>query len=133
MSVCPAGEKLTYRYASEEAGKMNHRYWTNACKTCALKAQCTTGPERRVARWEHEAVLEKVQERLDHNLEAMRVRRSTVEHPFGTIKCWMGATHFLCTTLPKVATEMALNVLGYNIKCVIALLGVRALVEAMRA
>ena len=112
---------------------MNHRYWTNACKTCALKAQCTTGPERRVARWEHEAVLEKVQERLDHNLEAMRVRRSTVEHPFGTIKCWMGATHFLCTTLPKVATEMALNVLGYNIKCVIALLGVRALVEAMRA
>ena len=81
----------------------------------------------------HEAVLEKVQARLDHNPDAMRVRRSTVEHPFGTIKCWMGATHFLCTTLPKVATEMALNVLAYNIKRVIAILGVRALVDAMRA
>ena len=129
---CPAGEKLTYRYASKEAGKVIRRYWTNACNTCALKAQCTTGPERRVARWEHEAVLEKVQDRLDHNPDAMRVRRSTVEHPFGTIKCWMGWTHFLCTTLPKVATEMAFNVLAYNIKRVIAILGVRALVEAMR-
>jgi Transposase DDE domain len=97
-----------------------------------MKSQCTPASERKITRWEHEAVLEKVQARLDHNPDAMRVRRSTVEHPFGTIKCWMGATHFLCTTLPKVATEMALNVLAYNIKRVIAILGVRALVEAMR-
>jgi Transposase DDE domain/Transposase domain (DUF772) len=131
--LCPAGETLAYRYASEEEGKVIRRYWTNACKTCSLKAQCTTGPERRVSRWEHEAVLEKVQDRLDRNPDAMRVRRSTAEHPFGTIKCWMGATHFLCTTLPKVATEMALNVLAYNMKRVIAILGVRVLVDAMRA
>jgi len=128
---CPAGELLPYRFSGIERGKTIRRYWTNACKTCALKAECTTGPERRISRWEHEAVLEKVQSRLDHNPDAMRVRRSTVEHPFGTIKCWMGATHFLTMTLPKVATEMALNVLAYNMKRVIAILGVGALLEAM--
>jgi len=128
---CPDGERLTYRFSGVEKGKTIRRYWTSACKTCALKAQCTKGPERRISRWEHEAVLEKVQARLDHNLDAMCVRRSTAEHPFGTIKCWMGATHFLMTTLPKVATEMALNVLAYNMKRVIAIMGVGALLEAM--
>jgi len=128
---CPAGERLSYRYQTVDKGKTIRRYWTNVCRTCALKAQCTPGSERRIGRWEHEAVLEKVQARLDHNPDAMRVRRSTVEHPFGTIKCWMGATHFLMTTLPKVATEMALNVLAYNMKRVIAIMGVDALLEAM--
>ncbi|MGI9403768.1 MAG: IS1182 family transposase [Hyphomicrobium sp.] len=128
---CPAGERLTYRYQSVERGKTIRRYWTNVCKGCALKAECTKGPERRISRWEHEAVLEKVQSRLDHNPDALRVRRSTAEHPFGTIKCWMGATHFLTMTLPKVATEMALNVLAYNMKRVISIMGVSALLEAM--
>ena len=128
---CPAGERLSYRYQSVDKGKTIRRYWTNVCRTCALKAQCTPGSERRIGRWEHEAVLEKVQARLDHNPDAMRIRRSTAEHPFGTIKCWMGATHFLMTTLPKVATEMALNVLAYNMKRVIAIMGVDALLEAM--
>ena len=128
---CPAGERLTYRFSGVEKGKTIRRYWTSACKICALKAQCTKGPERRISRWEHEAVLEMVQARLDHNPDAMVVRRSTAEHPFGTIKCWMGATHFLTMTLPKVATEMALNVLAYNIKRVIAIMGVGALLEAM--
>ena len=130
---CPAGERLTYRYQSEEDGKTIRRYWTSACKTCALKAQCTTGAERRISRWEHEAVLEKVQDRLDHNPNAMGVRRQTAEHPFGTIKCWMGATHFLTKKLPKVATEMALNVLAYNMKRMMAIAGVGGLLEAMRA
>ena len=89
---CPAGERLTYHFQSEEHGKTIRRYWASTCETCALKARCTTGPERRISRWEHEAVLEKVQARLDHNLDAMGVRRQTAEHPFGTIKCWMGAT-----------------------------------------
>jgi hypothetical protein len=128
---CPAGERLTYRFASVENGKTIRRYWTSACKSCALKAQCTTGPERRISRWEHEAVLEKVQSRLDSNPAAMGVRRQTAEHPFGTIKCWMGATHFLMRRLRKVSTEMALNVLAYNIKRVIAIVGVGALLEAM--
>jgi transposase len=130
---CPAGERLTYRHQSLEDGKTIRRYSTSACKTCVLKAQCTTGPERRISRWEHEAVLEKVQDRLDHNPNAMGVRRQTAEHPFGTIKCWMGATHFLTKRLPKVATEMALNVLAYNLKRVLAILGVSELLEAMLA
>ena len=129
---CPAGERLSYRYQGVDKGKMIRRYRTNACRTCELKARCTKGLERYIKRWEHEAVLEKVQARLDHNPDAMRVRRSTVEHPFGTIKCWMGATHFLMTTLPKVATEMALNVLAYNMKRVIAIMGVAAFLEAMK-
>jgi transposase len=128
---CPAGERLTYRFAGVEDGKTIRRYWTSACKSCALKARCTTGAERRISRWEHEAVLEKVQSRLDSNPGAMGVRRQTAEHPFGTIKCWMGATHFLMRTLRKVSTEMALNVLVYNIKRVIAIVGVGALLEAM--
>ena len=98
-----------------------------------MKAKCTPSPERRIGRWKHEASLEKVQDRLDRNPDAMRVRRSTVEHPFGTIKAWMGATHFLCRTLPKVASEMALCVLAYNIKRVMKILGVAGLIEAMRA
>ena len=130
---CPAGERLTYRFTGEEDGKKLRRYLTSACHTCALKAQCTTGHERRISRWEHEAVLEKVQDRLDHNPAAMVVRRQTVEHPFGTIKCWMGWTHFLTKRLPKVATEMALNVLAYNMKRVMMILGVGGLLEAMRA
>lgn len=130
---CPAGERLTYHYANVEDGKTLRRYWTSTCKTCALKAQCTTGAERRISRWEHEAVLEKVQDRLDHNPNSMGVRRQTVEHPFGTMKCWMGATHFLTRNLPKVATEMALNVLAYNMKRVMMIMGVGGLLEAMQA
>ena len=130
---CPAGERLTYRCINVEEGKTLRRYWTGNCKTCALKVQCTTGTERRITRWEHEAVLEKVQDRLDHNPAAMGVRRQTVEHPFGTIKCWMGWTHFLTKRLPKVATEMALNVLAYNMKRVMAIIGVAGLLEALAA
>ena len=131
--VCPAGERLTYRMTTEEAGKVLRRYWTNACGTCALKQHCTPSKQRRIARWENEAVLDRVQARLDERPDAMIVRRSTVEHPFGTIKAWMGATHFKMKTLHHVATEMALHVLAYNIKRVIAILGVPTLIEAIRA
>jgi hypothetical protein len=129
--ICPAGERLTYRFSGKEAGKITRHYWTTVCKTCVLKSKCTPALERRVSRWEHEAVLEEVQSRLDQHPEKMTVRRSTAEHPFGTIKCWMGATHFLMKRLPKVATEMALNVLAYNMKRVMAILGVAALREAL--
>ena len=98
-----------------------------------LKAQCTTGSERRVKRWEHEHVLEKMQARLEANPEKMQLRRQTVEHPFGTLKAWMGATHFLTKTLPRVSTEMSLHVLAYNMKRVMNLLGVGTLIDGMRA
>ena len=104
---CPAGEKLSYHYTNEEDGQRLRRYWTNACRDCALKAHCTTGKERRITRWEHEHVLEAVQSRLDRNRQAMRQRRETVEHPFGTLKMRMGATHFLMKRLPKVRRDGA--------------------------
>ncbi len=129
--ICPAGERLTYRFTNEERGKILHAYWTSACKTCPIKDQCTTGPERRVKRWEHEAVLERVQARLDRNPDKMRLRRETVEHPFGTIKAWMGATHFKMKTLKHVATEMALHVLAYNMKRLMAIIGVSGLIAAI--
>ena len=129
---CPAGEKLKYRFTAVEHGQKLHRYWTDACRTCPIKAQCTTGRERRITRWEHEEVVETVQARLDKNPEAMRTRRETVEHPFGTIKMRMGATHFLMKTLPKVATEMALHVLAYNLTRVLNIFGVKPMMAAVR-
>ncbi|HEY8133022.1 MAG TPA: IS1182 family transposase [Thermoanaerobaculia bacterium] len=130
---CPAGERLPYRYTNEEDGKMLRRYWTTACPNCSLKAQCTTGPQRRITRWEHEHLLEAVQQRLDANPQAMRQRRETVEHPFGTIKARMGATHFLTKTLPKVAAEMALSVLAYNLTRVMNIVGIKPLMAALAA
>jgi transposase len=130
---CPAGEKLTYHYTNEESGRTLRNYWTTACPQCPLKSQCTNGLERRVKRWEHEHVLEAVQQRLDKNPQAMRQRRETVEHPFATLKMRMGATHFLMKRLPKVATEMALHVLAYNLTRVMNILGVQRLLAAMRA
>ena len=130
---CPAGEKLTYHYTNEEDGQQLRRYWTNACRDCALKASCTTGKERRITRWEHEHVLEEVQRRLDNNPHAMRQRRETVEHPFGTMKARMGATHFLTKTLPKVAAEMALSVLAYNLTRVMNIVGIKPLIAAIVA
>ena len=131
--ICPAGEQLKYYYTNEEKGLMLRRYWTNACRTCAIKHRCTTGVQRRITRWEHEHVLEAVQRRLDENPQAMRQRRETVEHPFGTIKARMGATHFLMKGLPRVATEMALHVLAYNLTRVMNILGIAPLINAMRA
>ena len=133
LYICPAGERLKYSYSNEENGLVLRRYWTNACRTCAIKHQCTTGKQRRITRWEHEHVLEAVQRRLDEHPEKMRQRRETVEHPFGTIKARMGATHFLMKTLPRVAGEMALHVLAYNLTRVMNIVGIKPLVAAIRA
>jgi transposase len=130
---CPAGEKLTWRYSNVEAGLKLHSYWTTKCTACALKSKCTPARERRVKRWDHEAVLDAMQERLERSPRTMRIRRQTAEHPFGTIKAWMGATHFRLRTLEKVRTEMSLHVLAYNLKRVIAILGVQPMIQAVRA
>ena len=130
---CPAGERLTRHSTSVEDGMTLHIYWTTKCGDCPLKPQCTTSKERRIKRWEHEAVIDAMQERLDRTPLAMRIRRATVEHAFGTLKAWMGATHFRTRTLDKVRTEMSLHVLAYNLKRVIAILGPQPLIEAMRA
>jgi len=131
---CPAGQLLPHHMTSVEKGMTLHRYWDLAsCTACSLKSRCTTGKERRITRWEHEAVIEAMQERLDRAPKAMRIRRATAEHPFGTLKAWMGATHFKMKTLERVKTEMSLHVLAYNLKRVIAILGPQPLMAAMRA
>ena len=130
---CPAGERLTRRFSSVEDGKTMHTYWTTKCTDCPLKQQCTSGSERRIKRWEHEGVIDAMQERLDRTPHAMNIRRATVEHPFGTLKAWMGSTHFRTRTLDKVRTEMSFHVLAYNLKRMIAILGVQPLMQAMRA
>lgn len=110
-----------------------HTYWSSNCKSCAIKSQCTGSVNRRIKRWEDEAVLESMQKRLDHVPDIMRTRRQTVEHPFGTIKLWMGSAHFLTTTLEKVSTEMSLHVLAYNMKRMMQIMGTTRLMEAMMA
>jgi len=130
---CPAGERLIWRMQREENGLMLHRYWSSSCERCSIKSQCTTGKQRRVSRWEHEDVLEAVERRLDEEPERMRVRRCTSEHPFGTLKSWMGNAHFQMRTLKHVSTEMSLHVLAYNMKRAISILGVKPLLAAMQA
>jgi transposase len=129
---CPAGEYAIRRFTSIEKGMAIYKYWSSACPRCALRSKCTTSVYRRIGRWEHEQVLEKMQGRLDRDPSRMQLRRQTAEHPFGTIKSWMGATHFLCRTLPKVSAEMSLHVLAYNLKRVMRIMGTGALVEALR-
>ena len=130
---CPAGQSLIWRLASVEHGLNMDRYWSSNCKSCSMKDQCTPSEQRRVKRWENEGLLDAMQSRLDHAPDAMRIRRETVEHPFGTIKSWMGATHFLTKTLDRVSTEMSLHVLAYNLKRMIKIMGTGALMEAMMA
>jgi len=105
----PAGQRLTHHQTTQEKGKTLHRYWTSVRRQYPLKEQCTSGKERRMARWEHEEVLEATQVRLDQNPDMMRIRRTSVEHPFGTLKAWMGSTHFLTKTLDRVSTELILR------------------------
>ena len=131
---CPAGAVLPYHYSNVEKGMELRRYWsTAACLVCPIKRQCTTSKERRITRWRHEHLIEDVQRRLDENPHLMRVRRETVEHPFGTIKARMGATHFLMKRLPNVTAEMALHVLAYNLTRVMNIMGSQQLLSAMRA
>ena len=129
---CPAGSRLIWRFARVENGHLINRYWSSDCPRCPIKGKCTPSDYRRVSRWEHEASLEVMQRRLDMRPEAMKLRRQTVEHPFGTIKFWMGARHFLTRTLDRVSTEMSLHVLAYNMKRVMQIMGVTGMIAAMQ-
>ena len=130
---CPAGLRLVRHMTVQQQGKTIHAYWTSKCRRCPIKSQCTSGVHRKITRWEHEAVVEAAQARLDRNPDMMRIRRATVEHPFGTLKAWMGSTHFLTKTLDRVSTEMSLHVLAYNMKRMMNILGTKPLIEAIRA
>lgn len=128
---CPAGERAIRRFTTVENGLTIHKYWSSACPRCPIRAQCTTSDYRRITRWEHEAVMEAMQDRLDRQPDIMRVRRQTAEHPFGTLKLWMGASHFLTRTLKHVRTEMSLHVLAYNLKRVMRILGVGEMLRVL--
>lgn len=129
---CPAGQRLPRHHASVENGLRIDTYYTSVCPQCPIKAQCTTGQERRVRRWEHEAVLDTMQARLDGKPDAMKIRRRTIEHVFGTLKHWMGSVHFLMKTLVHVPTEINLHALAYNLKRVISVLGIAKTMKAMK-
>jgi hypothetical protein len=130
---CLVGERAIWRFTRIEEGLTLHKYWSSACPRCPIKSQCTTSDYRRIARWEHEHVLDAMQKRLNRTPRASRIRRQTAEHPFGTLKAWMGATHFLTKTLPRVSTEMSLHVLAYNMKRAMQILGIAPLMAAIRA
>ena len=130
---CPANQRMIWRFRTIENGLTLDCYWSSHCPHCAIKERCTTGKYRRIKRWEDEAVLERMQTRLDRHPDIMRLRRQTVEHPYGTLKAWMGATHFQMKTLKRVSTEMSLHVLAYNMKRVMNILGVKPLMEAIQA
>jgi transposase len=129
---CPAGERLTHRYDAKEGDLTTRIYWCSTCQACPMKDQCTTGKERRVRRWEHENIVEAMTARMEA-IGAMAIRRETVEHPFSTIKAWMGATHFLCKGLKAVRTEMSLHVLAYNVRRIMATIGAARLRQALAA
>ena len=131
--VCPARQRMTYRFSTEDKGKKMRVYMTRHCAACPLKAKCTTGKERRIKRWEHEHVLEAAAADLKKRPDAMRLRKQIVEHPFGTIKHCMGATHFVMKRLPNVQTEMSLHVLAYNLRRVINIFGVPKLIAELQA
>jgi len=128
---CPAGQRAIWRFSTVEQGLTQHKYWSSACPQCPIKAQCTTGSYRRIGRWEHEEVLDRMQQRLNEWPDTARLRRQTVEHPFGTLKAWMGATHFAMKTLPRVKTEMSLHVLAYNFKRVMQTIGFQSMISAL--
>jgi transposase len=132
--TCPAGHHLTKGITrSDRRDEIDHYRNLTACHTCALKPRCTADTVKRVKRWVHEGVIDAMQGRLDRMPDAMKIRRQTVEHPFGTLKAWMGATHFLTRTLAKVKTEMSLYVLAYNMKRMIQIFGVGPLIAGIRA
>lgn len=131
--VCPTGQTAIYRCQKKDRNRMIRCYWSSACIECTIKNKCTQGKYRSITRWEHEEVLDELEARMDSNKEMMKIRKCTVEHPFGTIKSWMGATHFQMKTLQKVSTEMSLHVLAYNLKRVMNILGTKSFIEAIQA
>jgi transposase len=131
--TCPAGERAIHRFTAEENGLTLHKYWSSACPRCPMKEKCTKSDYRRVARWEHEHVLETMQNRLNEAPETAVTRRQTVEHVFGTLKAWLGTTPLLTKTLPKVRTEVSLAVLAYNMKRMIKIIGAQGMMRAIAA
>jgi transposase len=129
---CPAQERLEFRFETQEGDKKFRYYWTKACPSCALKAQCTTDPRfHRIKRWEYEEILERIEQRIKANPLILKLRQQLVEHPFGTIKFWNDQRHFLMRGLEKVRAEFSLSTLAYDIKRALNIVGVKGLIAAL--
>jgi hypothetical protein len=133
--ICPAGEELPHRRNVTESGLEQNVYVNHiACRDCAIRAKCTTSlnEPRKMKRWIHEEIIDTMQSRLDDNPNIPVLRKQTVEHPFGTIKMWMGATHFLMKRKKNVSIEMSLHVLAYNLKRMMNIMGTTRLMGAIK-
>jgi transposase len=129
---CPAGQMLTFRFATVELGRPLRYYATTACRACAIKARCTRNKEgRRMTRWVHEHILERMPKRVEANPAMMKMRKQIVEHPFGTIKHWHDQGYFLMKGLKKVRAEFSLSTLAYNLRRVMTRLGVPHMLQAL--
>lgn len=127
---CPAGQTLACRRTSQT--NKNRQYWSRACGGCLLRARCTGSQHRVIVRSFFEADMQAMHARAMSEPRWMRQRRCLAEHPFGTMKWMMGSPRFLLRGLTKVRAEFALSVLTYNLKRVIAIVGVKRLLEQLR-
>ena len=129
---CPAGKRLTYRFSTTERGRDIRYYIASDCKKCDLKKQCTRNDFRRLTRLNDEAVLDEMAARIRENPQKMSLRKTLAEHPFGTLKRAMNQGYFLMKGIGKVSTEMSLSVMAYNMKRALNILGVTAMIAALR-
>jgi transposase len=131
---CPAGQSLTKRGSFVKGNRNMTEYGTSACHGCLVRSACTHKKHggRRIYRWEHESIVDALRERMEQHPEKMQLRKELVEHPFGTMKQWMGHGSFLMRGLEKVSTEFSLTVLAYNIKRVLSILGVNRLIAVLK-
>ncbi len=132
--TCPGGRALGFRRRRAVRNEVQLFEYENAaaCRTCALKARCTAAAFRKVTRYENEAVLDRMADRLAAHPEMLDTRRECVEHPFGSIKQWMGQGAFLMRRLENVRAEFSLTALAYNMRRAITLVGIPALIAAVR-
>jgi len=134
--ICPANKELKYRMTGVENGLTIKRYFLDSmtCRACELKPQCSNSKQpRRISRWEHQGEIDHLDDLMESMPDSMLIRKQTVEHPFGTIKAWMGATHFLTRGFKNVSTEMSLHVLAYNLRRMMSIYGPDKLIAAMAA
>jgi len=136
VHICPANQELLFRTKLKDKGLTYKTYYCSVkvCRECPMKAKCTKSDKpRKIRRWEHADRIEMMTELLESKPDSMLIRKQTVEHPFGTIKFWMGATHLLTRGFKGVSTEMNLHVLAYNMKRMISIFGVSGLIKEMMA
>jgi len=132
--ICPANQDMRFRTRFTDKKLIYKTYACSVpvCRACSMRDSCTKSAQtRRIRRWEREDRIERMVSILEAKPDSMLIRKQTVEHPFGTIKFWMGATHLLTRGFKGVGTEMDLHVLAYNMKRMISIFGVSGLIKEL--